>query len=57
MYAPEVQIQKHIPKWTKTNMQGLLQWPGNCRSHVGKAFLTEAHLAGSTVGMGGCEGP
>lgn len=57
MYAPEVQIQKHIPKWTKTNMQGLPQWPGTCRSHVGKGFLTEAHLAGSTVGMGGCEGP
>lgn len=48
MYVHEVQIQKHIPKWTKTNMEGLPQWPGNCRSHVEKAFLTEAPVAGST---------
>lgn len=44
----EVQTQKHFPGWTKKSMEELPQWPGSCKPQVGKVFLTEEPVAGST---------
>lgn len=41
----EVQTQKHLPGWTKKSMEG---WLGSRMPQVGKVFLTEAPVAGST---------